>query len=316
MCATCSDAEELIDVLVIEPNPFSLDPLLADDFNPHDVIEALTPADPESELAPSRSPPAARSASEGDDVVELFTPSFCSPTPAPAPAPLLPVLEKPASPPPERNVNPAVPGRPRLEPAVVVVVGDPDDWDPSWACESEDDASPTRDRRGGALLVLVLASCESEDPGPPPGVAEVAVREAVVVVVDVEDFWAREASDLRGVHAPVATPSPELAANCDNDGEPPTLAPGPAPVPVAASDEGGALGVDEVEVARLASDLRGGALLFAASCASEGAVDGDDDDAAAVVDPGLELEDEGEGCASAERGVVLDASPDPPEAMV
>lgn len=201
--ASCSDAEELTDVLVVKPPKLvSFGPLPADDLNPPDVLEALAPANPVSELVPSRPPPAARSASEGDDAVEVFTASFRSPAPAPAPAPLVPALESPASPPPERNVNPAVPGRPRLEPAVVVVVGDPDDCDPSWVCESivdgsvaallvlaaaadEDDASPTRDRRGGALLVFALASCESDDPGP-PGVAEIAVRGAVVVVVDVE----------------------------------------------------------------------------------------------------------------------------------
>ena len=42
----------------------------------------------------------------------------------------------------------------------------------------------------------------------------------------------------------------------------------------------------------------------------------DDDDAVAVVAPGLEVDVDDDGCASAEGGVVLDASPDPPEAIV
>lgn len=45
-------------------------------------------------------------------------------------------------------------------------------------------------------------------------------------------------------------------------------------------------------------------------------MDGDDDDAVAAVARGLEFDDEDDGCVSAERGVVLDASPDPPDAMV
>lgn len=275
LLVSCSVAEELTDVLVVEPpKPARLNPLPADDLSSPDVLEAFAPANPESELVPSFPPPAARLAREGDDAVEPFAASFRSPILAPAPALPVPALESPASPPPERNVNPAVPGRPRFEPVVVVVTGDPD------GCESivagsvvallvlapaakEEDASPTRDRRGGALLVLALASCESDDPDPlpPPGVAEIAVRDAIVVVVDVEVCWAREASDLRGAPAPVPTPSPELVASCDNDGELPVL----PPTPAAASDERDALGVDEEEVARLARDLRGGALLFAAS---------------------------------------------------
>lgn len=254
MLASCPDTGGFCAVLVVEEaEPANLD-------NPPKEPEDLPASDPDRDPVVERTPlpPAATSAREGEDAVDAedsSSVSFRGPTEP------KPVLESPASPPPERNVNPAVPGR--------TEEGDPDGCTPNWVPESADNdpvalalpvlapaadeeeeaASPTRDLLGGAVLLLASASCESDDPP-----AAVAIR--VAVVVAGEEDWAREASDLRGVAVAV----PPRPANCDNDGDP-VLA------PAAASDDVDGVGVRAVdeEVARLARDLRGGALLFAAS---------------------------------------------------
>ena len=142
-----------------------------------------------------------------------------------------------------------------------------------------------------------------------------------MVIVEVEEDWARLASDLRG-----AAPCVALDASCDNDGDPVLPTP-PAAAPANAEVFGGVLIGDAPDdaferdvgalmllldaVARLARDRRGGGRLLAANCAREGCCCccvGEDDGGLVV--------DVAEGCASAEREVVLDASPDPAGAIV